>query len=103
MGVRENKVETYLDNSFKALGGLTRKWVSPGRTGVPDRICILNGRVIFAEVKTEDGEESVRQNREKKDLRDAGATVVIVYGHRDVDRLMYSVMHQLPLKEEEWN
>ena len=51
MGVRENKVEKYLDAEVNRLGGITRKWVSPGRDGVPDRIIILNGHICFVEVK----------------------------------------------------
>ncbi len=38
MGVIENKVEKYLDDGVKQLGGITRKWGSPGVDGVPDRI-----------------------------------------------------------------
>ena len=84
MGVRENKVEKLLDEQFKKLGGLTRKWVSPGRDGVPDRICILDGHVWFVEVKTIDGKLSKVQEREIERLKDVGAQVHIVYGAVDV-------------------
>lgn len=85
MGVRENKVETYLDKEIQKIGGLTRKWVSPGRDGVPDRIVIFNGDIVFAEVKTVDGKLSKNQEREHTRLRKAGATVVTLYGDADVD------------------
>lgn len=85
MGVRENKVEKYLDSEVVKLGGITRKWVSPGRDGVPDRVVILNGKVWFVEVKTDDGKSSPTQEREQKRLMDAGATVMIVHGHKGVD------------------
>jgi hypothetical protein len=88
MGVRENKVEKYLDKEVVKLGGITRKWVSPGRDGVPDRIVILNGKVIFVEVKTEDGKLSVRQEREHTTLRKAGARVHTVYGQSSVDMFL---------------
>jgi hypothetical protein len=88
MGVRENVVEGYLDEQVKLLGGITRKWVSPGRDGVPDRIVILNGVVWFVEVKTVGGGRSNVQIREHQRLRDNGANVCTVYGKEGVDRLI---------------
>ena len=85
MCVRENKVERYLDSEVTKLGGLTRKWVSPGRDGVPDRIVILDGVVWFVEVKTTDGVTSGAQEREHKRLRDKGARVTTVAGNSGVD------------------
>lgn len=85
MGVRENKVERYLDKEVVKLGGLTRKWVSPGRDGVPDRIVILDGVVWFVEVKTIDGKLSIAQIREQQRLCDCGANVATVYGIAGVD------------------
>jgi len=88
MGVRENKVETYLHQRVTDLGGTTRKWVSPGRDGVPDRIVILPVCIWFVEVKTTDGVLAANQLREHDRLRKAGATVRTVYGHADVDDLI---------------
>lgn len=85
MGVRENKVENYLDEQVTKLGGITRKWVSPNRNGVPDRIVIINGRVFFIEVKTIDGKLSTRQKHEHKLLENAGADVATIYGEAGVD------------------
>ena len=95
MGKRENKVEKYLDDEVTALGGLTRKWVSPGRDGVPDRIVRLHrwspGIVHFVEVKTNDGELSPAQLREHKRLIDAGLLVFTVYGHEGVDEYIRKI------------
>lgn len=88
MGTRENKVEKVLDEQFKKLGGITRKWVSPGRDGVPDRICMLNGNVWLVEVKTVDGDSSPVQQREQKRLKDVGMNVITVYGAVDVHRFI---------------
>tara|TARA_R100001086_G_scaffold176789_1_gene97631 strand:+ start:263 stop:571 length:309 start_codon:yes stop_codon:yes gene_type:complete len=87
MGVRENKVERYLDDHVKALGGITRKWVSPGVDGVPDRI-VLIGKVFFCEVKTCDGGYGPGQLREHDRLREHGATVCTVWGEAGVDQLI---------------
>lgn len=48
----EKTVEGYLVKRVKEAGGLAPKWVSPGMSGVPDRIVFLpGGRIIFVEVK----------------------------------------------------
>lgn len=85
MGVRENRVETYLDDEIKKIGGITRKFISPGRDGVPDRIIIYKGKVFFVEIKTTDGVESGTQRRERIRLTEAGASVHVVYGNDGVD------------------
>ena len=90
MGVRENRVERYLDSEIKRIGGLTRKWVSPGHDGVPDRIVILNG-VSFVEVKTTDGVLSTTQMREHARLTGAGARVFTVYGEKGVDEYVRTI------------
>lgn len=97
MGVRENKVERYLDERVKALGGITRKWVSPGIDGVPDRIVIVGQRVFFVEVKTDDGQLSKAQEREHKRLIKAGAMVDTVYGRTGVDEFIESISNFLKL------
>lgn len=95
MGVRENKVERYLNAEVKKLGGITRKWVSPGIDGVPDRIVRLHrwppGVVFMVEVKTVDGELSAAQKREHQRLRDAGFMVRTVYGEQGVDEFLKEV------------
>lgn len=88
MGTRENKVEKYLDSEVKKLGGLTRKWVSPGRDGVPDRIVVVCGEVWFVEVKTSDGKLTPIQKREHDRLSEAGALVHTVYGESGVDEFI---------------
>lgn len=88
MGVRENKVEKHLDSQVRSLGGITRKWVSPNYNGVPDRIVVISGIVIFVEVKTVDGTMSSAQEREHTRLISHGAVVKTVYGEQGVDELI---------------
>lgn len=48
----EKTIEGYLVKRVKVAGGMALKWVSPGQSGVPDRIVFLpGGRIIFVEVK----------------------------------------------------
>lgn len=88
MGVRENKVETYLREQIKEhFNGDTRKWVSPGRDGVMDQICFVNPE-WFVEVKTTDGVHKSHQKREAKRLIELGARVACVWGHAGVDKFI---------------
>jgi len=91
MGVRENKVERHLDSEVKKLGGITRKWVSPGVDGVPDRIVLIAGKVFFVEVKTEDGKLSTAQQREHTRLKEVGANVYTLCGEGEVDEFIRSL------------
>ena len=94
MGARENRVETYLASQITRSGGLTRKWVSPGRDGVPDRIVVLHGDIWFVEVKTVEGKLSTTQAREHQLLLDAGAQVVTVYGRTGVDEFVATITQE---------
>lgn len=89
MGKRERKVEDYLDEQVsEVLGGITRKWVSPGYDGVPDRIIIFKGNVWFVEVKTVDGRLSPEQKREIIRLRSNGVNVICLFGRKDVTKFI---------------
>ena len=51
-GMRENEIEGYLKARAAVAGGVALKFVSPGCTGVPDRIVILpGGKIGFLELK----------------------------------------------------
>lgn len=53
--MKEASVEQAVRRITQELGGVCWKWVSPGRIGVPDRICIFpGGRVVFVELKRPD-------------------------------------------------
>ncbi|MGN7309247.1 VRR-NUC domain-containing protein, partial [Bacillus subtilis] len=50
--MKESQIESYLRDKIKALGGIAYKFVSPGNSGVPDRMVLLpKGRTVFVELK----------------------------------------------------
>lgn len=49
--MREKDIEKHLVKQVKKLNGLCFKFISPGNAGVPDRIVIKNGKLIFIELK----------------------------------------------------
>lgn len=74
----ESEIENALRKRIKALknGVQYRKFVSPGYTGVPDRIILLPGaHVIFVELKKPGKKERKRQQYVQGLLRQLGFEV----------------------------
>lgn len=49
--MKESEIEKYLVKKVQGIKGLCMKWVSPGNSGVPDRIVIFDRGVYFIELK----------------------------------------------------
>src|SRR5699024_11855727 len=73
------------------------KWVIPGNDGVPDRIIILSGHVVFHELNTDTGELEVAQERMIPRIEPALAAgppgvrtpqVRVTYGAEGLEELM---------------
>jgi hypothetical protein len=85
----EKDTERYLVNQIEALGGLCRKYVSPGVKGVPDRICLVpGGKLIFVELKSEGAHLTPMQVREHSRLRGLSFNVFVCSIKHDVDLLI---------------
>lgn len=87
----ESTLEKSICKYIKDYGGRAFKWVCPGCTGVPDRICILPfGRIIFVEMKRpgiKDG-RSPRQKKISRLLQSLGCTVWLINNKQEfVDKL----------------
>lgn len=111
MGVRENKVENHLKAEAKKEKWLTRKWVSPGHSGVTDQLLFIplskeqahnlvdSGLLLTwtvpVEVKTVDGALSPLQEREIDRLLAAGLPCQVVYGESGVDALVSRLKGEL--------
>lgn len=84
----EKELEKYFVSEIKKLGGLCYKFVSPGNSGVPDRIVILPGVIHFVELKTERGVVSPLQKRQIKKLNNLGQRTWVLYGFEDVEKFI---------------
>jgi len=85
----EKDVERYLVEQVEAVGGLCRKYVSPGVIGVPDRICLLpHGMIAFVETKSEGDTPTDHQLREHERMSDLGFFVAVVDTKAKVDHLL---------------
>ncbi len=77
----ESTVEGKLTKALEAHGCVVRKFVSPGRRGVTDRIVIWPcGTVDFVELKKEKGKLRVNQKLEQARLVANNANVYAVAG-----------------------
>lgn len=83
---KEGKIENYLRDEVKRLGGKCLKWISPGNKGVPDRIVFLpNTPAIFVEVKAEDGKLSDHQEVFIQEMRELGTEILVISSELEVD------------------
>jgi len=77
----EREVESRLGAVLRKNGFLFLKWVSPGVSGVPDRIAISpTGRITFVELKTDTGRLSEVQKIMIGKLRKRECDVVVLHG-----------------------
>lgn len=51
--MKESKIEKYLVDQVKALGGKAVKMIPTYENGIPDRLVLLAGKAAFVEVKSE--------------------------------------------------
>lgn len=75
------------------LGGKAYKFVSPGNSGVPDRLVTLPGGVIwFVELKTDKGRLSPSQERQLKFLSGLGMKTFVLRGEAGIEAFRKEVM-----------
>ena len=77
----ESKIEEWLVNQIKLMGGIADKFVSPANPGVPDRLIVMpNGKIYFVELKATWGSLSNIQKWQRERYGKLGADVRIVKG-----------------------
>ena len=73
----EKDIERKLKKRIELLGCMCLKFVSPGYTGVPDRMILVpGGKIIFVELKAPGKKERPRQVYVQRRLRELGFIVV---------------------------
>lgn len=93
----EKQIEALLTYGVKKMGGVAYKFVSPGNSGVPDRIVVMpGGRIYFVELKRTDGKLTSLQGRQINRLQRLGCETAILYGNVDVSNFL------LRLSCEQW-
>ena len=76
--MNERTIEHQLKKAVEASGGLCWKLVCPGTSGVPDRICLMDSRAVFVELKAAGKPPRPIQQRRMNQLREQGFTALVV-------------------------
>lgn len=88
MGKPEGRIENHLKQIAEDTGFLYFKFTSPGRAGVPDRILIGNGHILFIELKAPGEEPRKLQEITIRNMRNQGADVRVIDSKQDCNRLI---------------
>lgn len=77
--VKERDVEHTLVTETKKRGGIAPKFVSPGLSGMPDRLVLLpEAKMGFVELKAPGKKPRVLQEKRHRDLRNLGYRVYVL-------------------------
>ena len=75
----EKEIESLLYRKAKQMGGMALKFVSPGMSGVPDRIVLFpGGHIAFVELKAPGKHMRPLQLRRKRQLETLGFSVYCI-------------------------
>lgn len=87
--IRESVIENYLKKRVREVGGRAYKWVCPGVSGVPDRICVLPGNIIFfVETKATGEKPRALQRVKLRELARLGAHVWVASSKEEIDMII---------------
>ena len=94
--ILEKDIEKYLRDEIKKVGGVAYKFVSPGNSGVPDRLVLLPGRwSFFVELKAPGKKTRKIQDIQIRKIRALGFPVLIIDSKKQVDDLVKMIKHHL--------
>lgn len=85
---REALLEQQLSRAVKKAGGYCIKLPAAWYIGIPDRMLLLPGRVIFVELKTDKGRASLAQKNWGSRLTKLGLTYLIIHGRDQLERFI---------------
>lgn len=96
--MKENVIEARLRKAVERAGGRCLKFVSPGHTGVPDRIILMpGGRAFFAETKAPGKHERARQEYVQRKLHELGFRT---FASVDSDEKIAAAVAEITKEEE---
>ena len=85
----EKRVEALLVSGVRRMGGVAYKFVSPGNSGVPDRIVLMpGGQVYFVELKREGGQLTSLQKRQITRIMKLDCRVEVLHGLVEVSNFL---------------
>ena len=85
----ESAIEKRLKKEIEKIGGKALKFVSPGMSGMPDRIVLLpGGEIVFVELKAPGKKRRKLQEYRAKQLQDLGFKVECIDTLEGVNRFV---------------
>jgi hypothetical protein len=89
--------EKYIEQAFRKAvrdsGGIALKFVSPGFSGVPDRLVLMpHGRMAFVEVKAPGEKPRALQLSRHRLLRQLGFKAFVLDNTSDIPKIIEEVM-----------
>jgi len=88
----EKQIEAKLRNMVKSLGGRALKFVSPGSSGVPDRLVFLpGGKIYLVELKAPKGKMSLLQQKWKREFEKLGFKYYVLNSYESVEAFINEV------------
>ena len=94
--MRERDVERRLREAVRQRGGMALKFVSPGMTGVPDRLVLMpNGRAAFVETKAPGRKMRPLQIKRKAQLESLGFSVYCIDDIRQIGGVLDEIENEM--------
>ena len=95
--MKESELEKKFCLLVRQAGGKAYKFVSPGNTGVPDRLVILPGaRIGFVELKNPGGELRKQQGFRRRELEALGCYTAVVDSMESAEAVIDEIRRQEP-------
>lgn len=90
--MREKNIEQSLVKAVKKKGGLALKFISPGLSGVPDRILLMpDGKLGFIELKAPGKKLRVLQEKRKRQLEALGFLVFCLDNTEEIEVMINAI------------
>lgn len=86
--MREKTVEEYFVRRVEELGGMCMKFISPGLSGVPDRLVLYRGLACFVELKAPGKSPRKLQRYVHRQIRKQGIPVFTADTKEAADRVI---------------
>ena len=93
--MKEQSIEYSLRDAVKGAGGVCWKFVSPGTSGVPDRIILMpQGHMAFVEVKSPGEKPRALQLSRHRLLKQLGFKVYVLDNKADIQKIIEEVQNE---------
>lgn len=92
MGLTEKQVEIRLRKMVQEIGGMALKFISPGHSGVPDRLVFLpGGKIILVELKKPKGKLTLLQEKMRNRFIKLGFKYYVIDSYEKVEEMISEI------------